>query len=503
MQGKFNDPNINSSYLSKNHQPYYDLGKLCEYHRDFRWYCEGNCEVVDGGFRLNNGFLNSSSKKRERTELLQEFTENIKKYTVKRIKCKLTENNNKTDTVNLSTLLFYIDSIYFRFWSHKNDWGVSSSQFIDCRFKDFNKLLRLVDVPKGMTDDYTDTIRAHIDILIDCVNTRTLKDVHYEFEKYYLPLTQVDVALMNAKEVPIFYHGRCGFTESDYLTKDYTKKLQANIQPEHRSVFIDRDSAIIGTDSMRQIRGEDGSYWFESRAITAKIGSYTKLDRYISKQYKTELEYARSQCFTGKNNFTFEKRCNNVIGYCVEYYSKYLLYGPEYLYPYIDKARSEGLRLVECREVIIRACMLKYKALMTVSFGKEVAKIIPTISAEQLLKYEYGDFVNLVIELGQRTANYVKSTLYSNREPADDTDPNLSVLHISGLADYITPDTILDVKVRNNIDEKCVRQVLAYHYLSTKRSDLNIKRVIVYDASSDRAVVVPIEPNNQKSCKGN
>ena len=61
------------------------------------------------------------------------------------------------------------------------------------------------------------------------------------------------------------------------------------------------------------------------------------------------------------------------------------------------------------------------------------------------------------------------------------------------MADYITANTILDVKVRNYIDEKCIRQVLAYHYLSTKRSDLNIKRVIVYDATSDRAVEVNIQ----------
>ena len=51
---------------------------------------------------------------------------------------------------------------------------------------------------------------------------------------------------------------------------------------------------------------------------------------------------------------------------------------------------------------------------------------------------------------------------------------------------------ILDVKVRNYIDEKCVRQVLAYHYLSTKRSDLKSKRVIVYDATSDKAVTIDV-----------
>ena len=46
---------------------------------------------------------------------------------------------------------------------------------------------------------------------------------------------------------------------------------------------------------------------------------------------------------------------------------------------------------------------------------------------------------------------------------------------------------------QNHIDEKNVRQVLAYHYLSTKRTDLNIKRLIVYDATSDRALTINLD----------
>lgn len=90
----------------------------------------------------------------------------------------------------------------------------------------------------------------------------------------------------------------------------------------------------------------------------------------------------------------------------------------------------------------------------------------------------------------------MKKVLYENCEPTNDIDPNLSIRHITGLADYITEDTILDVKVRNTIGDKEIRQVLAYHYLSTKRSDLHIKRVIIYDATSGKSVVVNIEPEN-------
>jgi hypothetical protein len=101
--------------------------------------------------------------------------------------------------------------------------------------------------------------------------------------------------------------------------------------------------------------------------------------------------------------------------------------------------------------------MLKYKEMMARSFGTRVSKIIKGIPVQQLIQEKYNYFINLVVELGTKTANYVKRTLYSDRPMIDNIDPNLSIRHIAGLADYITTDTILDVKVRNYIDETCVR----------------------------------------------
>ena len=45
-----------------------------------------------------------------------------------------------------------------------------------------------------------------------------------------------------------------------------------------------------------------------------------------------------------------------------------------------------------------------------------------------------------------------------------------------------------DRKVKGYIDEKMVKQVLAYHYMSTKRSDLDIKNLIIFDALSQNFV---------------
>lgn len=267
-------------------------------------------------------------------------------------------------------------------------------------------------------------------------------------------------------------------------------------QTPYTKLINDRESAIIGTDVLKPFKDKnDNVIWIESSSVTSKIRNYTKLNRFIKNNYNSELLQVKDKYFTGKNSFVIDNRCNKVLGWCVEYYSKYLVYGQSYLGHYLDVACREANGKIN-DGVIIRACLLKYKAMMVRSFGKGVEKVIRLISIEKLICNEYAYFVNLVKELATKVANFVKSTLYYNKDFYNNVDPNLSITHIKGLADYITNDTILDIKVANHIDESMIRQVLAYHYLSTKRSDLNIKRVIVYDATSGKSITVNIDPKN-------
>lgn len=301
--------------------------------------------------------------------------------------------------------------------------------------------------------------------------------------------------------------------EKYMLNKNYIKTIKNKIYIDdiyklnqynaYMKIKNDKESSIIGVDLMYQSKNEEGEItWKESRSVSSKIGNYNKFNTFIQNTYSKELIQAKQQYCTGKNSFILDKKCNQVLGYCVEYYSKYLVYGKEYLGHYIDDAMKESKVENENNFIIIRACMLKYKEMMCLSFGSNVSKLIKTISVNQLIKEEYKEFCRLVIELGNKVADFIKEELYKDIEPINNIDPNLSIRHISGLADYITEDTILDVKVLGGISEGEVKQVLAYHYLSTKRSDLNIKRVIVYDATSGRHVTVNIEPENWKeNCK--
>lgn len=291
--------------------------------------------------------------------------------------------------------------------------------------------------------------------------------------------------------------------------KSVLYQWELNTYKSYKKVKNDFESSVIGTDLMHQYKDYIGNvHWCETSSVTSKISSHTKLNTFISRKYIEEIEQAQPFLFFGKNNFELDSRCNSMLGYCVEYYSKYLIYGKLYLERFYYQAEKEinddnafskmknidNEILNDCK--IIRACILKYKSMMTLCYGSSVSRFIRAMSLHCMTS-KYLKFVEIVKNLGIKTANYVKQTLYLNKEPVNNIDPNLSIDHISGLADYITEDTILDIKVRNTIDEKNIKQVLAYHYLSTKRSDLHIRRVIVYDATSGRDVIIDITDKNQ------
>lgn len=274
------------------------------------------------------------------------------------------------------------------------------------------------------------------------------------------------------------------------LADDLHDYIQTMYKP-YNLIYNDKMSAMIGTDLM-QYNSKTES-WFEAKAVTNKIGKYTKLNTFISYKYKKQLQECKDKLFLGKNKFSFDTRCNSCLGYVAEYYAKYLLYGQVYIRDELTAALKEAHSTELNTFIIIRACMLKYRDNMRRAFGENVGKLIRTISVTLLIQDKYKEFCNTVMMLGERIAAFVKKEFNIVDEPSAQLyDPVLSVKHISALADFICEDTIIDVKCTNSITDRYIRQVLAYHYLSTKRSDLHIKRVIVYDAVSDKSVIVNV-----------
>ena len=308
--------------------------------------------------------------------------------------------------------------------------------------------------------------------------------------------------------------------KSSFAENELKQLLQQSEQAKYIYINNNLEIAIIGTDTFKVVKNNNDVKWIEDRTITSNIRTYSKLNRYITAKYRNELDSVKNDLFTGKPKFSFNRKCNSMLGYCVEYYSKYIVYGKDYLSSYISQAINESksnskhdqqfiiknnlqdkIHLLNeaSNEIVIRACILKYKNEIAMCYGQTISEKITTTSVFQLMQSNYKDFINTVVALGIKTANFVKKALYQNNPVKNIICPILQAKHIAGLADYITEDTILDIKVTNTIDETYIKQVLAYHYMSTMRSDLHIKRVIVYDAVSGKSVTVNITPKNLTS----
>ena len=265
----------------------------------------------------------------------------------------------------------------------------------------------------------------------------------------------------------------------------------------YTKIVNDKELAIIGIEDFRYVKDSTNKKLIikENTAVTQKIDKYSKLSRFIENKYDKQLQEAQNKLFNGKNNFKFtDNRLNDCLGYMVEYYSKSLVYGKEYLRPFTSIAmRDLGGNWRNDRHRVY-ACFLKYRDLMKKTFGGGIVNVlIKPKTMQELIEENSENFFNTVIELGTKTADFVKNTLKitSQLSFGDNIhDPNLSTEHISALCDYIDKNTIIDIKVKNNITRKDLLQILSYHYLSTKRSDLDIHTLIIYDATSGKNVTI-------------
>lgn len=286
-----------------------------------------------------------------------------------------------------------------------------------------------------------------------------------------------------------------------YYDTDKNREIPYSIYVPYKQKINDYESAAIACEYFKYI--SDNKKWMTIKSVSDFLDkTSSKAVAFIDNKYKEELDYG-IQCIeerhlsAGKNNFDFNRICNSCLGWLVEFYTKYLIFGRDFLLEEIKEAQSEAKTDAESQPIIFYACYLKYKKIMTGAFGNSVAKFIKGPSISDYIKADYKKFVNTVITLAKRTQDFLVNQLHlSFKKDGLLFDEKLSIQNITGKADFVAEDTIVDLKTTNNITKRYIRQVLFYHYLSTKRSDLNIKRVIVYDCVSGNYVEVPINAKN-------
>lgn len=288
-----------------------------------------------------------------------------------------------------------------------------------------------------------------------------------------------------------------------YYDKDNNNFIPLSQYLPYSLISNDYESARMGGEFF-EYYSEDKK-WGEVRTVTKLITKTSGLTcRFIETKYSREFNQAvkkikEEKLNYGSNHFEFNTICNRCLGWLVEFYTKYLLFGQDYLSAEICRAQSEApaaLRHSLDTPIIFYACFIKYRDIMKNAFGDKIARFIKGPSIEDYITKSYQVFVSTVINLATKTKAFLDSLSLSFGHNNKLFDENLTIRHLSGKADFVSEDTIVDLKTTSRITPEHVRQVLLYHYLSTKRSDLNIKRVIVYDCVTGRSLEVKIDEKN-------
>lgn len=280
------------------------------------------------------------------------------------------------------------------------------------------------------------------------------------------------------------------------VMKNFKSELAQLSSQQHFSYTVIENNfelAVLSGDTYRINR--DG-FLSENKGVMYLIGHDTKARQFIEQRYDSILkQFPQLQVRKRSVDYGFSTDLNKVLGYCVEYYAKYLLYGENYIRGELNKiVQANHLSELEAAlpATAVLACLEKYKQSIATAYGEYQLKIIRTPSLNRLLEEAGQRFVDEVIKQAQVAVSY----LLQYKETLQQYSCLLKTNHIIGLADFINEECIFDLKCTGQLKSEHVKQICFYHYLSTKRSDLDIKFGYLINTLTAQVLIADFQKNN-------
>ena len=293
------------------------------------------------------------------------------------------------------------------------------------------------------------------------------------------------------------------------LPKLYQRKVKDIEQFGYRykEVVQDKELVTISFDKTKFFKTGEIGIWRTTTTVSDNI-QFGKLDRFIRKRYKNELNEAskikiRRNCFKSIENYDNERHINRCISYFCEYYLKYLLFGENYLYPFIDIAKKQfsTIESTDQNSIIFYAISLCYKKQMGVFYGELVERMIPMLTIEEILNMPF-EIKKQIIEMAEYALLKVLQIIGKNVKQEDLRCPHLgnpNIMH--GTVDLAFEKTLIQFSCKGTINREDISKALAYHYLSTKRYDLSIKNVVLIDFRCQDYIKINITEDNCSKLK--
>lgn len=301
------------------------------------------------------------------------------------------------------------------------------------------------------------------------------------------------------------------FVIAKNLPKLYQRKVKEIEQfgYKYKEVVQDKELVTISFDKTKFFKTGETGIWRTTTTVSDNI-QFGKLNRFIRKRYQNEMEEAlgkniRRNRFKSIENYNNERRINHCISYLCEYYLKYLIFGESYLYPFINIAKKQ-FSIINSKDeidILFYAISLCYKKQMAVFYGELINRMIPMLTIEELREMPF-EIKNQIIEMAKETLPKVMQILGKSVKQDDLRCPhfgNPSIMH--GVADLVFEDTLIQFSQKGTITRDDIFKVFAYHYLSTKRYDLSIKRVVLVDFRAEDYIEINVSKENLSKLKFN
>lgn len=276
-----------------------------------------------------------------------------------------------------------------------------------------------------------------------------------------------------------------------------TIKTKREFGYKYREIIRDEELVKISLDKSKYYKFNNKGVWKITTLVRDNV-VYGKLHQFISKKYFSEIDMMN--IIHIKNTFKLEKS-NNIDSKKIGMYKKVIENAIKLSFLSTEiRERFKSMANSICNdskkneyndELLLYEGYLLYCSTQVEFFSSTIECFLPNL--------EFDELIGMNCEIKKELIGYYYRAIdvlkkYITSDILCPHIGNSKILH--GVVDAVTKDTIYFFCWNNYFSAEFIYQMLAMHYLSTKREDLSITRICVYSFISNEIYEVPISSKN-------
>ena len=266
-----------------------------------------------------------------------------------------------------------------------------------------------------------------------------------------------------------------------------------------KEISSDKELIQVSFDKTKYYKQNGAGKWRVTTTVSDNI-LYGKLKTYIEAKYSEELSLMQHQIYEAEksDNVSFaQRKITASLTFLTEYYLKFLLFGKEFLQPFYNIAEHQfeqtQYKFSEL-DVILFSLSMLYKNQLNIYYGTLIGRMIPALNLDEIMELPENIKLEIVEKANKGLRVLSTRMVFENKPYSSYHLGNSKILH--GVVSLLTKNKLVLLSNVGNITKNQIYKGLAYHFLSTKRYDLLIDEVIIYDFKNAKAVSIPIQEKN-------